>query len=379
MRLVISSRTVAKVILVAVGVLAALYFLYLVRRVLAAVFIAVFIAVALGPAVDLVQRLRVPRALAILVVYLGIFLAIFGVGLLVVPPIVDGVNRFVTDVPGYVDDIRNSETLRRYDDQYGITQKLEEQAQTLPARLGDAAGALQAVTVGVFSAVFQLVTVLVMAFFFLLDGKRMTEFLFRQLPRRHGGRARIVAANVYRAVGGYVTGAFTIALIAGTSTYLVLAILGISFAVPLAVLMGFLVLIPLVGATIGGVAIAIVTGLEDFPTSLIVWTAFVILYQQVENNVLQPFIYRRTVALHPLLVITAVLIGASLLGVLGALLAIPVAATVQIIVKEAWHLRGRTGSGTEAADRSVEQPRGEAADAEEPGARVDAEDRPDLR
>lgn len=375
----ISSRTIAKVILVAVGILAALYFLYLVRRVLAAVFIAVFIAVALGPAVDLVHRRGVPRALAILVVYLGIFLAIFGVGLLVVPPIVDGVNRFVTDVPGYVDDIRNSETLRRYDDQYGITQKLEEQAQALPARLGDAAGALQAVTVGVFSAVFQLVTVLVMAFFFLLDGKRMTEFLFRQLPRRHERRARIVAAKVYRAVGGYVTGAFTIALIAGTSTYLVLAILGISFAVPLAVLMGFLVLIPLVGATIGGVAIAIVTGLEDFPTSLIVWTVFVILYQQVENNVLQPFIYRRTVALHPLLVITGVLIGASLLGVLGALLAIPVAASVQILVKEAWHLRGEARSGTGAAGRSVEQPRGEAADAEEPGPRVDAEDRADLR
>lgn len=375
MRLVISSRTVAKVILVTVAILAALYVLYLVRQVVAAVLVAVFIAVALGPAVDLVQRARIPRAVAILLVYLGILLAIFGIGLLVVPPIVDGVNRFVADVPGYVDDVRNSETLRRYDDRYGITERLAEQARALPARLGDAAGALRSVTVGLFSAVFQLVTVLVMAFFLLLDGRRMAEFVLRQLPRAHEPRVRAIAANVYRAVAGYVTGAFTIALIAGTSTYLVLAILGVGLAVPLAVLMGFLVLIPLVGATIGGVVIALVTGLEDFPTSLIAWSAFVVLYQQVENNLLQPFVYRRTVSLHPLLVIVAVLIGASLLGVLGALLAIPAAATLQIVIAEEWHHREGAGRG----DRSVEQPRGDAAHAEEPGARVDAEDGPELR
>jgi len=376
---VISTRAVAKVLLVAVGVLCALYLLYLVRQVLAAVFIAVFIAVALGPAVDLVQRRRLPRALAILLVYIGLFLAIFGVGLLVVPPIVEGVNQFASDVPGYVDDIRTSETLRQYDDQYGITDQLQQQAQSLPGRLGDAAGALQAVTVGVFSAVFQLVTVLVMAFFFLLQGGRMAEFCFRQLRPEHERRARDVGAKVYKAVGGYVTGALTIAIIAGTSTYIVLSILGIGFAVPLAVLMGFLVLIPLVGATIGGVIIAIVTAFEDFPTALIVWTAFFVLYQQVENNVLQPFIYRRTVALHPLVVIIAVLMGASLLGVLGALLAIPVAATSQIIVKEAWALRrppgaeaggdqlelsGGRDAGPAAAAASGEQPPRHSPDAQ---------------
>jgi predicted PurR-regulated permease PerM len=122
-------------------------------------------------------------------------------------------------------------------------------------------------------------------------------------------------------------------------TWATLTILGVPFAVPLAVLMAFLDLIPLVGATIGGVLIGIVTLFHAFPTSTIVWIVVLIVYQQVENNVIQPVVYRRTVAIHPLIVIVAVLIGGSLLGILGAILAIPIAATLQIVVKELWQMR----------------------------------------
>ena len=120
---------------------------------------------------------------------------------------------------------------------------------------------------------------------------------------------------------------------------MVLQILGVPFAVPLAVLMAFLDLIPLVGATIGGVLIGIVAAISDFPTAVIVWAIYFIVYQQIENNLLQPVIYRRTVSVHPLLVLVAVLIGGSQLGVLGALLAIPVAAAIQIVVKDWWRAR----------------------------------------
>ena len=336
----ITSRAVAKIILVSVGVLAGLYFLFLIRQVIAGVVIAIFLAIALGPAVDFFHRRRVPRAFAILIVYVAIFLVVVGLGLLVVPPVVTEVDAFVRDVPGYVGDLRESETIREYDDEYGITEKLREQAETLPGRLADAAGALQSVTVGVFSALFQLVTILVMTFFLLLDGRRIMDFLFAQLGPERERRARAIAANVYRAVGGYVTGAFAIAAVAGVSAYLVLTILGVPFAVPLGVVMAFFVLIPLVGATIGGAIVAVVAAFDDFPTSLLVWVVFLFVYQQLENNVLQPLVYRRTVALHPLVVIIAVLIGASQLGVLGALLAIPAAATVQILVQDYWRSRG---------------------------------------
>ncbi len=334
-----SGRSIAKVILVAAGVLAGLYFLYLIRQVIGLMFIAIFLGVALGPAVDFFHRGKIPRAAAILGVFLLIFAGIFLIGLIVVPPVVDEVDAFVSDVPSYIDDLRGSDTLRRYDDRYGITEQLGRQAETLPRRLGDAAGALQNVTVGVFSAVFQLIAVLVITFFLLLDGKRAIAFFYRELGPEREERLRTIADHVYRAVGGYVTGAFSIAFIAGVASYVMLLALGVPFAVPLSVLMAFFVLIPLVGASIGGVIVAVVAGVDNFPTGLIAWVVFLVVYQQIENNVLQPFVYRRTLALHPLLVIVAVLVGASLLGILGALLAIPVAATVQILVKDYYHFR----------------------------------------
>jgi predicted PurR-regulated permease PerM len=167
----------------------------------------------------------------------------------------------------------------------------------------------------------------------------MVSWLLRQLTPERSERVRTVMNDVYNATGGYVIGNLIISVIAGTGTYIVLMILNVPFAVPLAVLMAFLDLIPLVGATIGGVGIGIVAAISHFPTALIVWGVYFIVYQQIENNVLQPVIYRRTVALHPLVVLVAVLIGGSQLGVLGALLAIPVAAGIQIVVRDLWRSR----------------------------------------
>jgi len=324
-----STRAILKVLLVTAATAGALYLVYLVRSILGMVFIAVFLAVALGPAVDVYQRRgRMPRSLAILLVYLTILGGIVGLGLLVVPPIVNGVNHFVNKVPSYVQDLRKNKTVRDYDNKYHVTEKLDTEAKKLPNRLGDAASALTSITVGVFSTIFQLVTVLVLTFFFLLDGKRMVQWGLRQLEPARAERVRAVMSDVYTATGGYVIGNLIISVIAGTGTYIVLMVLGVPFAVPLAVLMAFLDLIPLVGATI-----------SNFPTALIVWAVYFIVYQQIENNVLQPVIYRRTVSLHPLVVLIAVLIGGSQLGVLGALLAIPVAAGLQIFVKDWWNAR----------------------------------------
>src|SRR4051812_44347141 len=165
------------------------------------------------------------------------------------------------------------------------------------------------------------------------------EFAFRELGPERGARMARISEDVYRAVGGYVAGNILISIIAGIGAYIVMTIIDIPFAVPLAVLVAFFDLIPLVGSTIAGAVVGIVAGIVGFPGKLIIWVVFLIVYQQVENNVIQPLVYRRSVAIHPLVVIVAVLVGASLLGVLGALLAIPVAATVQIVVKEWWLYR----------------------------------------
>ena len=368
----ISTRTIVRVFFTLVVLVVLLYVLYLVRSVVGLVCIAIFLSVALGPAVDRIKRLKLPRAVSILGVFLGMFLAIFLIGLIVVPPIVNEVEAFAGDVPSYIDDIRSNKTLREYDDKYKITKKLEEQAKNLPSKLGQAAGALQAVTVGVFSTVIQLVTVLTITFFLLLDGGRIVNFILAQVRPEHQDRLRQVAFDIYSATGGYVAGALALATAAGIGTYIILSILGVPFAVPLAVLMAFFDLIPLVGSTIGGVLVGVVTVFGDFPGDTIIWVIYVVAYQQVENSVFQPFVYRRAVNLHPLAVITAILVGSKLLGVLGALVAIPIAAAIQIALKDLWHNRssgvvGTSGEpiparGGDEPPRKVELPPGTAAD-----------------
>src|SRR3954471_14810512 len=145
----------------------------MIRSVLGMLFIALFLAIALGPPVEFFERRKIKRGFAILITYLIMLASVFGLGLLVVPPIVSGVNDFVDNVPSYVQDLRNSKTFAKYDDKYDITPKLEKQAQTLPTHLADAASGLRTVTVGVFGVIIQLVTILVMTFFMLLDGKRV--------------------------------------------------------------------------------------------------------------------------------------------------------------------------------------------------------------
>ncbi|TMK68681.1 MAG: AI-2E family transporter, partial [Actinobacteria bacterium] len=179
------------------------------------------------------------------------------------------------------------------------------------------------------------------------------EFLYGQVPPERARRFRKIADDISDAIAGYVFGNFVISVLAGLVTYVTLRILGVPFATPLAILFGFFDLIPLVGATLGGILVGIVVAFAaDFPLGLIVWVVVLIVYQQVENNLIQPFVYGRAVQLHPLIVIVAILIGAAMLGVLGALVAIPAAAAVQAVVRDYWSFR----QGDRAADRSGEAP-----------------------
>jgi predicted PurR-regulated permease PerM len=331
----LTTRQIARIMLTVAAFSALLYLLVQVRSTLLLLGIAVFLAVALGPAVDLfAKRARMPRAASILLVYVLIVCVFGGVLSLIVPPVVNGATDLSRDIPGYVSDLRGNKTIRNFDNKYDITSKLQKEAQKLPDKLGDAAGALQSIATGVVNAAFQTLTILTMTFFLLLDGKRMANFLITRFGRHREERLRGIAERIYKSVSGYVGGALTITSINGILTFIILSILGVPFAVPLAVMMSFFGLIPLVGATIGGVLILIVTLFTDFPSATIIYGIFLILYQQVENNVLQPFIFKRTVNVHPLAVIVAILAGSALLGVVGALVAIPIAASIQIILRE---------------------------------------------
>jgi predicted PurR-regulated permease PerM len=235
--------------------------------------------------------------------------------------------------------VKDNKRLRELNRDYDITSKLEQEAGKLPNRLGGAAGTLRDVGFGIVSSAFALITILVLTAFLLGSGRGWIDAIIGMRPPQQRERLRRSLDHMAEAVAGYVAGALTIALIAGVLTYIVLLILGVPFRGPLAVIAGLFSLIPLVGATVAAVLIGLVTVFDNFPTTTIIWVIWAIGYQQLENHLIQPQIQKRTVNVHPFITIVAVLFGATLLGILGALVAIPVAASIQILLREYVDLR----------------------------------------
>jgi predicted PurR-regulated permease PerM len=336
------ARTVVKIVLIIVAVIVCLYLIYLLRRPITWLFIAMFIAVALSPLVTRLSR-YMKRGFAIALVYLSLLAAIGLLTALLVPPIVNEATDLADNAPRYVEDVRDyvqkNDRLNEINQDYQITDKLEEEAAKLPSRIGGAAGVLRDIGFGLVNGIFAFVTIMVLTAFMLSGGPDWRRRALALQPPDRAERIDRILTHMSKAVSGYVTGALLVALIAGTSTFIVLTILNVPFAAPLAVLAGLFSLVPLVGATIAAVLIGIVTLFSDFPTDTILWTVWAIVYQQLENNLVQPQIQRRTVNVNGFVVLVSVLFGATLLGVLGALVAIPIAASVQIVIREWWNFR----------------------------------------
>ncbi len=343
-------RDIVRIVLVIVCVAIVLYLLWRLRKPISWVLISVFLAVALSPPVNYLAR-SMKRGLAIAIVYIGLLLVPILLIALIVPPLITEANHFAENVPQYADDVtefvQKNKRLRELNADYDITQKLQDEAGKLPNRLGGAAGTLRDIGFGIVSSLFALLTILVMTAFLLGSGKQWSDRIIASRPPEQRQRLRRSLDHMAGAVSGYVAGALTIAVIAGTATFIVLTILGVPFAGPLAVLAGFASLIPLVGATVAAVLIGIVTLFEDFPTTTIIWTIWAIVYQQLENNLIQPQIQKRTVNVHPFITIVAVLFGGTLLGIMGAIAAIPIAASIQILVREYVDLRTISLKGPE--------------------------------
>jgi predicted PurR-regulated permease PerM len=338
----LSPRDVARTVLVVVCVAISLYLIYLLRKPIGWVLIATFLAVALSGPVNWLN-LRMRRGFAILIVYLCLLLIPIGIGALVVPPLVTQLNNLVQDLPDYAQDAQDfshrNATLRKIEKNYDVVGKLKQQAQKLPGRIGDAASVLGNIGLGVVNSLFALFTILVLAAFLLGSGRTWVDRALELRPPEHRDRIRTALDHMSRAVGAYVGGALAQATVAAVTAYIVLIILGVPFSAALAIIVFFSDLIPLVGATLGAIVVGVVTVFADFPTATIVWAIFSVVYQQLENTLIQPQIQRRAVDVHPFIVLVSVLFGATLLGILGALVAIPVAASVQIGIREWWRYR----------------------------------------
>jgi predicted PurR-regulated permease PerM len=338
----LSVRMILRTVLVVVTVVLTLYLIYILRRPLTWIFIAAFIAIALSGPITFLER-RMKRSLAVAIVYIALILTPFALIGLLVPPIVTQANNLVNNLPEYAqevtDFVNNNDQLRKLQEDYDITGKLEEQARKLPSRIGDAAGVLSDIGLGLVNSIFAAVTILVLSVFMVGSGRRFLDAWVRQFRPEREEWFHNLFGRIATAIGNYVAGALLQATVAGVTSWIMLMVLGVNYALPLAVIVFVLDLVPLVGATLGAIIVGIVTLFSDFPIDTIVWAIYAIVYQQVENNVIQPRIQARAVQLEPLIVLISVLFGSTLFGVLGALLAIPVAASIQITIREYMTLR----------------------------------------
>ena len=363
-------RSVLRVAGLLLALATALWVLYTARQVLTWVLVSIFLALALNP---LVERLQQPagfgkRGVAAGVIYLTVLAVLVGLGFLLIPPMVDQVTNFADAVPGYVRDLTHGDgPLGFLETKYHVVEKVQKAIKEGGGGggLATGAGTVLSITQSVATAIIGAVTIAFMTFFMILEGPAWMDRLYSLLPPESEPRWRNVAQRVSQTVSGYVTGNLLISLIAGVSATIVLVILGVPYALALGFLVAVLDLIPLAGATLAAIIVVTVAFLHTITAGIIV-AVFMVLYQQLENHLLQPVVYGRTVQLSPLAVLISVLIGAEVAGILGALGAIPIAGTFQILLVD-WREHRRHGTPPPGTDEHevAEPPAAVAAPAAE--------------
>src|SRR5215204_4773747 len=358
-------RTVAVALLTAAVVLGAFFLLWQVRTFIGWFVIALFLAAVLNPAVNWLQRRHrlMKRPLAIGLTYLGVLVALLLVVGIFLPLLVDQINgfiKFVTTAANapqgptqYIKGLAKDKGLG------GLFQRFEDQLDELRKHLG---GLLQnllsssgQIAVSVAGMIAALATVLTLTFFLLLGSERYVDAGVGLFPERHQPLVRRLFSRSAGAISGYITGNLAISVICGVTTFIVLLILGMPYAAPLALLVAVLDLIPLVGATLGGALLGVV-GLFVEPWKAVVLLVYIVVYQQVEGSVLQPLVYSKAVQLNGLVILIALLVGGQLLGIPGALLAIPVAEIIRIVVTELLAYRRTPKEAKEPAVASSSPP-----------------------
>ncbi len=348
------ARTVLAVLGIILAAWTLLQVIFITRQVLTWILVALFFAIALHPAVDWLQERGIRRrGYAVALTSLAVAGLITIVGWLVIPPLVEQVNDFARKVPDYIDDLTEGRGRFGFlETKYHIVDRIREAVDEGGAsKVFGLSGTAISITKSVLTMVAATITIIALTYFMLLEGPTWLNRFYSLFSAPTEKRLRSVFGDIGTVVGGYVTGNLFISVIAGVSSGLVLWIMDVPFALALGLLVALLDLVPLVGATFAAIIVTTVSFVStDSVWSGIVVLIFFVVYQQVENHLLQPLVYGRTVQLSPLIVLIAVLIGASLAGVLGALGAIPVAGALQVLVLD-WlaHRKGKRGSPAKEA------------------------------
>lgn len=355
-----TTATVVRTVLAVAGTVALLAILWQLRGPIIWVLIAALIAAAISRPVDRLSN-YLPRGLAISFIYVTLVLIPVGLLLLVIPPLVNEAANLIQSLPNLIQDLQNAlqsnRQLGSLLNDFDPLDALKEQASSIPSRLSDVAGIIGSIGLGALNSIVAAVTILILSVFFVSSGGKTIS---RSIDLWAGERAVLyhrIAERTSKAIAAYFAGTLLIAFVAGVTSYAAMAILDIPYATALAVLCGLASLIPMFGATIAAVFVGIIAALTKSWEVVFAWAVWEVIYQQLENNLVQPQIQKRTVKVPPVATVVGVLFGSSLLGVLGAIIAIPAIAAAIAVGEEwaAWN-RGtaaiKGGDEYDAADRT---------------------------
>jgi predicted PurR-regulated permease PerM len=351
----------AYVSLGALAVLTAAAGVYTARGVLVRALIALFVAISLDPAVRMLRRWGMRRGQAVLLIFLVALGLVTAFLLAVIPAMVHQFQALVHDFPGYLAQLQDrSARFRQLSDRYHLTSQVEGLLASLPGRLGSGLFGLAG---RLFSALFSTLMVVVLTIYFMADLPRLRRGALRLLPRARRAQSGRIADVIIDKVGAYMIGALMISLTAGVTSFIVFTVLGVPFAVPLAFVVALCDLIPMIGATLGAVISVLVALLATdlWPTTALL-AGFFVVYQQLENYLIAPRILRTTVSLSPAAVLLAGLIGGTALGLVGAVMAIPVAAALKVVLTE--RLQARDAADAEGSEDRAAAAQPEPADEE---------------
>jgi predicted PurR-regulated permease PerM len=301
-------------------------------QILTFIVVALFLALGLEPLVSRLMSRGLRRGWAVLVVMLVLLLVLAFIGWMIVPTFAEQIGSLIDRAPGYVTDIQHNRVVEQLDQRFQIAERIQNRAKSsinegaITSVLGGVLGAGKALVDGVVA----VVTVLVLTLYLMAALPSVKTAAYKLVPRARRARVVFLGEEISRRVGGYVLGQATVAAINGVLTYIMLVVLGLPFSAVLAVFAGLLALVPIVGTVVGGVAITLVALSAGWVTAGIA-LAYYIAYHVFEAYVLSPRIMHRAVDVPAVVVILAVLAGGTLLGVVGALIAIPVAAGLSLI------------------------------------------------
>ncbi|MEV6376342.1 AI-2E family transporter [Micromonospora sp. WP24] len=316
------------------GLLAA-YALYLGLRnafgILVLVVIALFLAIGLHPAVVRLRRWGLPHGLSVALVAFAVLLLLCGGVFALVPPIITQSGQFVEQLPNYIEQLRRSETVNDLVERYDLVEKVQGavNAETVGRALGGVLGGAQLI----FGTIFRALTVLVLTIYFLAYFNRLRALGYSLVPASRRERVQLIGDEILTRVGAYMVGALCIAVLAGVSTFVFALIVGLAYPMALAVVVAVTDLIPQIGATLGAVIVTLVGFATDLSAG-IACVVFFLVYQQVENYLIYPKVMRRSVHVNEVAALLAALLGVGLIGVVGAVIAIPTVAAIQIILRE---------------------------------------------